>query len=182
MDESPIKDTLYQAISQLSESRIQKELSSGNKGKIVAEILLKCLPEISKIDGDEYENFGMFAESLTHYLLTNALIPSQRKIKKDDVSIDVVIPDVRTLNSAQKNSLILYFAKTSDKTSIIKSLEKIQSVQPHKENIFVIMKTKMEIPYKTYAVDSTAGFVTILDDIDVFFASRPQSKFKIFRT
>jgi hypothetical protein len=182
MDTSQIKDILYRAISQISESKIQKELTSGSKSKIVTEILLRCTPDVAKIEGDMHENFGIFAESLTHYLLTNALIPSQRKIKKGDVEIDIVIPDLRTLDSAPKNSLVLYFAKTNNTKSIVESLTKLQSIQPHKENILVISKTKTEIPFKTYDVDSMSGFATMLDDIGKFLSSKPQSKFKIFRT
>jgi hypothetical protein len=181
METSP-KEVLYHKINEISESRILKELSSGEKRGITAEILRGCVREIAKLDGDAHENAGVFAESLCHYLLTNALIPSQRKITLKNTEIDVIIPDSRTLGAAPKNSLVLYFAKTSSENAILESLAKLQNVQPHKENIWVVSKTHLNIPYKTYDVDSVSSFAGMLDDIDGFLRSKPHSKFRIFRS
>lgn len=182
MESSPIKDILYDTINQISESKIQTEISSGKKQKIIIEILQWCIPKITKLDGDKHENFGAFAESLLHYLLTNALIPSQRKITIKDTEIDIVIPDSRTLGSAPKDSLVLYFAKTNNIHTITESIARLENIQPHKDNIRIVAKTKLAIPYKIYDIDDASNFATILDDIDGFLASRPQSKFRIFRT
>ncbi len=182
MESSPIKDILYETINQISESRIQSEISSGNKQGIIIEILQRCIPKIEKLDGGKHENFGAFAESLLHYLLTNALIPSQRKITLKNTEIDIVIPDSRTLSSTPKDSLVLYFAKTNNIHTITESLAGLESIQPHKDNIRIVAKAKLAIPYKTYYIDGVSNFATILDDVDGFLASRPQSKFRIFRT
>jgi len=181
METSP-KEILYHRINEMSESRILKELSSGDKKGIVAEILRGCIPEIAKFGGNQHENTGAFAESLCHYLLTNALIPSQRKITLKNIEIDVIIPDSRMLDAAPKNSLVLYFAKTSSENAILESLVKLQNIQPHKENIWVVSKTQLKIPYKTYDVDSVSSFAGLLDDIDGFLGSKPQSKFRIFKS
>ncbi|MGQ0771923.1 MAG: hypothetical protein ACT4NT_04040, partial [Nitrososphaerota archaeon] len=169
-------------IAKISESKIQLEISGGNKQKIIIEILQLCIPKIEKLGGDKHENFGAFAESLLHYLLTNALIPSQRKITLKNTEIDIVIPDSRTLTSAPKDSLVLYFAKTDNTHTIAESLARLENVQPHKDNIRIVAKAKTSVPYKTYDIDDVSNFATILDDIDGFLASRPQSKFRIFRT
>ena len=182
METSPIKDILYHQISRMPESRILKELSSGSKKGIIAEILRKCMPEITKLEGDSYENVGVFAESLSHYLLTNAMIPSQRKVTTKNTQVDVVIPDLRTLGTAPENSLVLYFAKTSDENSILESLVKLQNIQPRKEGIWVISKTRLKIPYKVFDVDGESSFASLLDDIEGFLSSKPQSKFRIFKT
>jgi hypothetical protein len=180
--DSPIKEILYRKIGEISESRILKELSSGDKKAIVAEILHKCIPEIIKLGGDAHENFGAFAESLTHYLLTNALIPSQRKITVKNTEVDVVIPDSHTLDVMPENSLILYFAKTSNKRDTLERLDKMQSIQPNKENIWVVSKTQLGIPYKTFDVDNVSSFATLLDDINFFLEIKPRPRFKIFKT
>lgn len=182
MESSPIKDILYDTINQISESKIQSEISSGNKQKIIMEILQWCVPKITKLDGGKHENFGAFAESLLHYLLTNALIPSQRKIIIKNTEIDIAIPDSRTLSSTPKDSLVLYFAKTNNIQTITESLARLENIQPHKDNIRIVAKAKLAIPYKTYDIDDASNFAAILDDIDGFLASRPQSKFRILRT
>lgn len=182
METTPIKDILYNAIHQLTEPRIQQEISNKNYDKTIREILDRCIPKISKLNGDSHEIFGAFAESMMHYLLTNALIPSQRKITIKNVEVDVIIPDSRTLDSSPKDTLVLYFAKTSDQDSIIKYLVKLQEIHPLRENIWLISKTKLKTPYKTYEVENKSSFATILDDINDFVLSKPQSKFRIFKT
>ncbi|MFY9300952.1 MAG: hypothetical protein WAO91_07170 [Candidatus Nitrosotenuis sp.] len=182
METSPIKEIIYHKIDEISESRILKELSSGDKKAIVSEILHKCIPEIAKLDGDVHENFGAFAESITHYLLTNALIPSQRKITIKNTEVDVIIPDSRTLDTAPENSLILYFVKTSNKQDISERLGKLQNIQPNKENIWVVSKTHLGMPYKTFDVDNISSFASLLDGIDFFLEIKPRPRFKIFKT
>jgi len=179
VESTPIKDILYGQINQVTEARILKEISNKNYSKIIKEILNGCVPAISKLDGNSFEIFGTFAESMMHYLLTNALISSQRKIMIKNMEVDVVIPDSRTLDASPKDALVLFFAKTSDHDTITKHLEKLQKVQPIKENIWIISKSKLDAPYKTYEIENIS---TILDDINDFLGSKKQSKFRIFKT
>ncbi len=181
METTP-KDVLYRQISEISEPRILKELTSGDRKGIVAEILRRCIPEITKLGGDMHENFGVFSESLSHYLLTNTLIPSQRKITVKNTEVDLVIPDARALDTTPENSLVLYFAKTANKDLILESLARLHNIQPHNENILVVSNAQLKIPYKTYDSSSVLSFSELLDYIDGFLRSKPQTKFKIFRT
>lgn len=176
------KDVLYRQINEITEPRILKELTTGDKKAIVSEILRRCIPEIASLSGDSSENFGIFAEGLSHYLLTNALIPSQRKITIKNVEVDVVIPDSRTLGTSSENSLVLYFAKTSNKESILGFLAGLSDVQPHSKNILVISKDRLDVPHKTYDPSSESSFSEMLVDVEEFLRSKPQSKFKIFKT
>lgn len=177
MDSSLIKNILYEQIGQLTDAEIQTALASDNKKKTVEEILQKSIKQIIQIE-DSSENLVIFAESLTHYLLTKTLTPSQRKISVDDTKVDVVIPDVKTLKKSPQSSLVLYFAKTND-IETVESLARLQKIQPEKENIWVISRSDMQIPYRTY--DVVTNFAAMFDDIDRFLATKPQSKLKIFR-
>lgn len=178
MDEpTPIKDLLYQTLETLSESYVQDKIAHDSKG-IITEIFAKS--DIDSIDGDRTENYEKFAESLMHYLLTNALIPSQRKITVDQTEVDIVIPDVRTLKTANKDAVILVFPKTSNKNAIRQRLEKIRSIQPTQQNIWLIQKSSSGFPYKTYELDNHT-FSNILDDLKDITAGKTQSKFKIFK-
>jgi hypothetical protein len=181
MEISP-KDVLYRQISEISEPRVLKELASGNRKRIVEEILRRCIPEIDKLGGDAHENFGVYAESLLHYLLTNALIPSQRKISIKNTEVDIVIPDARTLATSPENALVLYFAKTANVDLISESLAKLQDIQPHLENILIVSKMHLKIPCKTYAASDASSFSGLIYDIDQFLSTKPQQKFKIFRS
>lgn len=183
MESSPIKDILYDAINQITESRIQQEISKKRYGKIIADIFNRCEPKISKLSGDSYEIFGTLAESMLHYLLTNALIPSQRKISIENTEIDIVIPDSRTLVSSPKDALILYFVKTSNQGMVAEHLAELLKIQPVKDNIWVVSKSKINSNHKTYEIkNEPPNFGAILDDINDFLLTKPQAKFRIFKT
>ncbi len=178
---SPVKEILYEQIDSISEQKIQTEISKNNTVDMIQHIVNNCYPKIIKLHGDQHENFEVLAESLMHYLLTNALIPSQRKVTLKSVEIDIVIPDVRTLVSSPKDALVIFFPKTKNVDAILESLKRIETVQPTKENIWLVQKTGLGLQYKTYEIDNGCSFSSIINDISAFCASRTQSKFKIFK-
>lgn len=180
MSESPIKEILYGQINSISEPKIQVEILQNNTASLIRQIIDRCYPEIIKLYGDRHENFEAFAESLMHYLLTNALIPSQRKVTLKTIEIDMVIPDIRTLVLTPKNALVIFFPKTSNANTILESLRKLEAVQPIKENIWLVQKTSLGLQYKTYEIDA-GSFCNIINDINVFCTSNIRSKFKIFK-
>ena len=91
--DSPVKDLLYQELAKITEQKIQLEISKNYSSKVINEIISECGSKILHIPGDSDENFGILAESLMHYLLTISLIPSQRKVSRDNVEVDIGIPE-----------------------------------------------------------------------------------------
>jgi hypothetical protein len=178
---SPIKEALYEQIDAISEQKIQAEISKNRGVDIIRVIVNNCYSKIAKLNGDQHENFEAFAESLMHYLLTNALIPSQRKVTLKTTEIDIAVPDVRTLVSSPKDALVIFFPKTKNVDTILESLKRIETIQPIKENIWLVQKTGLGLHYKTYEIDNGCSFSNVINDISVFCSSKTQSKFKIFK-
>ena len=178
---SPIKEILYEQINSVSEQRIHTEIAKNNTATLIKDIVNECSPKIARLHGNLHENFEAFAESLMHYLLTNALIPSQRKVTVKTTEVDIVVPDVRTLISSPKDALIISFPKTDRIDAIQDTLGKIEVVQPVKENIWLVQKASLGLKYKTYEIDKNCSFANIINDISAFSASRTHSKFKIFK-
>jgi hypothetical protein len=178
---SPIKEILYEQINSISEQKIQTEISKNNTANLIKSMVNNCYPKIIRLNGDQYENFEAFAESLMHYLLTNALIPSQRKVELKTIEIDIVIPDVRTLASSPKDTLVIFFPKTNDADRILELLRRLGTIQPVKENIWLVQKTSLGLQHKTYEIDSSCSFSNIVNDINMFLSSKTQSKFRIFK-
>jgi len=177
MDESsPIKDLLYQTLQSITESVIQEKIVK-NPQSLIQEIFSKA--DIASLGENKVENYETFAESLMHYLLTNALIPSQRKVTVDQIEIDIVIPDIRTLKSSSKDAIIILFPKTNDIESVLQRLQKISELQPNMRNIWLVQKTSLGLPYITYEIDGSHSFFSIIDDIKM--SNKTQSKFKIFK-
>jgi len=180
---SPVKDILYQEIANISEDTIQLEISKNNSSKIISQIISKCTTKIQKISTSIDEDLGNFAEGLMHYLLTVSLIPSQRKISKNNVEIDIVIPDVLTLNSSPKDSLIILFPKSKNENLIKKRILELETIQPIKENIWIVLNHNLQFRNQTYLIQNEDNSLNrILDDINKFYSSRKQNKLKIMKS
>ena len=180
---SPVKDILYQEIANISEDAIQLEISKNNSSKIISQIISNCSPKIQKISTNINEDLGVFAEGIMHYLLTISLIPSQRKISKNNVEIDIVIPDILTLNSNPKDSLIILFPKSKNDNLIKKRILALETIQPIKENIWIVLNHNLQFRNQTYLIQNEDNSLnTILDDINKFYSSRKQNKLKIMKS
>ncbi len=180
---SPVKDILYQEIANISEDVIQLEISKNNSSKIISQIISKCTTKIQKISTSFDEDLGIFAEGLMHYLLTVSLIPSQRKISKNNVEIDIVIPDILTLNSNPKDSLIILFPKSKNENMIKKRISELERIQPIKENIWVVLHHNLQFKNQTYFIQNDDNSLNrILDDINKFNFSRKQNRLRIMKS
>ena len=88
---------------------------------------------------EKEEAIGILATGLLHYLLTNALLNSQRKVEYQGLELDIVIPDVKTLEEDSKMTLLILIPKSSDKQIIDQKISQLKSVQPISENIWVVL-------------------------------------------
>ena len=178
-----VKDLLYQELAKITEEKIQLDISKGQSSKSIDEIMSNCYPKILQSGGNVDENIGIFAESLMHYLLTISLIPSQRKVSQNNVEIDIIIPDLNTLNSNPKDSIVIYFPKVGNEVMIKHGILKLEKIQTAKENIWLVLRTDLQMKNRTYHIDNYgSSFTKILDDITEFLSSRKQSKFKIIKS
>jgi len=178
-----IKDIVYKAITNYEEHKIVSDIAQGNSPDTINFIVRECVPVLEKINGIKSEKIGSFAEILIHYLLTVALIPSQRKISFNSVDVDVVIPDISTLASSPHDALLIAFPKTNDPVTLKKRVVELVKIQPHKENIWFVLENNLPLEVKTYNVDNSEKdqFTNIINDIIWFTSSRKQSKLKIFK-
>ena len=112
-----IKEILYSSIDNHSKY-IVSDIAQGKSSEVIETICKECKEQLDKIEGNKSEILGTFAEGLIHYLLTTALIPSQRKITFKDVYIDISIPDVKILGTSSQEALIISFPKTNDVSTI----------------------------------------------------------------
>ncbi len=177
-----IKDILYQAISEYQEKRIVSDIAQGESSETIHTIFSHCAHNLDKSGESGPENRGALAEGLMHYMLTVALIPSQRKTTLESVDIDIAIPDARTLASSPNDVVIMYFPKTNELETIKKQLDQLKKVQPKSENIWVVVDKPVKVDAKVYALDNNQfTFGNIVNDLISFTAGKKQSKLKIFR-
>jgi hypothetical protein len=178
-----IKEILYNAIKNYQEHKIISDIAQGDSPQTINALCSECMPILEEIEGERSEKTISFAEGLVHYLLTVALIPSQRKITFASVDIDIVIPDISTLSSIPEDALVIAFPKTNDLLSIRRRVTELTKIQPHKENIWLVLENDFPLEVKTYKVDNSEKepFTNIINDIIWFTSNRKQSKLKIFK-
>jgi hypothetical protein len=177
---NPIKDFLFDYLKK-SEKNIQELTSQVKFTEIIDNVLENCYDKVISM-GEKEESLGILATGLLHYLLTNALVSSQRKIEYGGIQIDIVIPNLKTLEIDPKKTLIICIPKTIDKNSIEKKLNQLQKIQPIKDNIWLVITKKLDFQNKTSLIKKkNASFSKIIYDIAEFINVQGQSKFKILR-
>ena len=164
-ESSPIKDALYANIDDVGQERIHKLMLNGKFTELFEEIFEST---VNSLDGiNEYEKHGTLAESLTHYLFTEMLIPSQRKISFKNTELDMIIPNIAQLKKNSNNTILIFFAKTSSIDEIKKRIQKIKMIQNSDSNIWVISKDDIQIPQITYTTKKES-FSKFLKDTQTF--------------
>jgi len=177
-----IKDILYQAISEYEEKRIVSDIAQGESAEAISTIFSHCMKNMREVGSDTPEMRSALAEGLTHYMLTVALIPSQRKTTFGSVEIDVAVPDARTLSLTPDDVVVIHFSKTDNLSEIKEHLERLKKIQPRTENIWVVVDKPVAVDAKVYALsDGQFTFANMINDLISFSSGKKQSKLKIFR-
>ena len=178
-ESSPIKDTLYAKIDDVGQEHIHKLLLNGEFSELFEKIFEST---VNSLDGiNEYEKHGTLAESLTHYLFTEMLIPSQRKISFKNTELDMIIPNIAQLKKNSNNTILIFFAKTSNNDEIKQRIQKIKMIQNSDSNIWVISKDDIQIPQITYTTKKES-FSKFLKDTQTFVKTKEIGKLNIFKT
>ena len=178
-ESSSIKDVLYAKIDDIGQKRIHKLMLSGKFSELFEKIYETTINSVDDIN--EYEKHGIAAESLTHYLFTEMLIPSQRKVSFKNTELDMIIPNIAELRKNSENTILIFFAKTSNINEIKQSIQKIKKIQNSDANIWIISKDDIQIPQTTYTTKKES-FSKFLKDAQTFIKTKKMSKLNIFKT
>jgi hypothetical protein len=179
-ESNPVKDYLFDYIKN-SEEKIQKLISDENFSEIIEDIVENCYDKIITL-GEKEDSIGGLATGVLHFLLTNALLNSQRKIEYNGIKIDIVIPDLKTLEKDPKKTLIICIPKTINKNKIEQKLLELSVIQPEKQNIWLVLSQRIDFENKSYVISKENNtFSKIIFDIAQFVNVQGQNKFKILR-
>ena len=179
-ENNPVKEYLFNYIKK-SEKRFQKLFSQTKLDVIIDDIIKNCYYKVSLVN-DKEESLGVFATGILHYMLTNTLLPSQRKIDYQGVELDIIIPNLKTLEKDPKKTLIIYIPKTINEKSIKEGLEQIYKIQAEKQNIWLVLTQDLGFKIKTYVIQKeNSSFSKIIYDIANFVNVQGPNKFKILR-
>jgi len=176
---NPIKDYLFEYI---KKSQIIPNLIVRKKfDKIIEDITNNCYNQVILMGGKD-ESVGVLATGLLHYLLTNALITSQRKIDHNGIDVDIVVPDIKTLEKDPKKTLLICIPKSSDIKIINEKIAQMEKIQPEKENIWLVLSENIPIGKKSFVLSKENNtFSKIIFEIAKFSNVGGSNKFKILR-
>jgi len=176
---NPIKDHLFNYIKK--SNTIVKLISEKKFDVIINEIIENCYDKIILMDKKD-EAVGVLATGILHYLLTNALLNSQRKVECQGLELDIVIPDIKTLEKDAKMTLLILIPKSSDKKIINEKISQLKKIQPMKENIWVVLSKEISLDCKSFVLSKENNtFSNIIFKIAQFSNVGKLNKFKILR-
>lgn len=177
---NPVKEYLFDYLSK-SDEKIQKLITNKKFSEIIDEIIVNCYDKIITL-GERDESVGILATGMLHYLLTNALLNSQRKVEYQGIEIDIVIPDIKTLEKDPKKTLLICIPKSSNKKVIEEKISQLEKIQPEKENIWVILSENISVDKKSFILSKeNKSFSKIIFEIAQFSNVGGTNKFKILR-
>ena len=178
-ESNPIKEYLFAYIEK--SNNIVNLISEKKFDTVINEIIENCYDKIILMDKKE-EAVGVLATGILHYLLTNALLNSQRKVDYQGMELDIVIPDIRTLEKDAKMTLLILIPKSSDKKIIDEKISQLRKIQPTKENIWVVLSEDISLDCKSFVLSKeNDSFSKIIFEIAQFSNVGRSNKFKILR-
>jgi len=176
---NPIKDYLFDYIEK--SNNIENLIREKKFDIIINDIVENCYDKIILMDKKE-EAVGILATGILHYLLTNALLNSQRKVDYQGMELDIVIPDTRTLEKDAKMTLLILIPKSSDKKIIDEKISQLRKIQPTKENIWAVLSEDVSLDCKSFVLSKeNNSFSKIIFEIAQFSNVGGSNKFKILR-
>lgn len=176
---NPIKDYLFEYVE--NSSTIPELIKQKKFDVIIDEIVENCYDKVISM-GEKDVAIGTFATGILHYLLTNSLLNSQRKLEYNGIELDIVVPDTKTLEKDPKMALVISILKSSDEKTINTKLSQLEGVQPVKENIWVVLSEEVKVGRKSFVLSKENNtFSKIIFEIAQFSNVNSTNKFKILR-
>jgi hypothetical protein len=186
-----IKQILYSEIENIGKEKIQAQINSNieSSQKYIDKIMSECIRKLTYEsndynDDDDYNiTIATLCEVLLHFMLTICTLPSERKIRvKNDLILDVIIPNLQSLKIKSDKSIIIQVIK--DKTMMdLNKTSQLEFLQPNHKNIWLISATPLSaIKYTIYTVFPNSALLhnysNIIIDIDNFLKETEDKSFR----
>ena len=182
-----IRQILYSEIEDIGKEKIQAKINSSieSSQKYIDKIMSECITKLTyeSNDNDDYNiTIATLCEVLLHFMLTICTLPSERKVQvKNDLILDVIIPNLQSLKIKPDKSIIIQVIK--DKRMDLNKTSQLEFLQPNHENIWLISaKPLSATKYTTYTVlpknSGLHNYSNIIIDIDNFLKETRDKSFR----
>ncbi len=181
-----IGNILYSIINEIGKEKVQADITL-NVG-VSKQYIKMIIDRFSGVVNLNDENVGSLCEALLHFMLTTRTLPSVRKVTIEKINLDVVIPNLHTLNNFPEKAIVIQIVK--DSQGITEDQQKnIATIQPNVNNIWVVTREPASGNYVNYTVEcgnekstssQTGDFHDIIVDIDAFLEKTNDKSFRFF--
>lgn len=164
-----VKDTLYSVINGIGKEKIRTDVAADVKRseRYCRDIIATCSSMLDPGAGDEA--LATLCEALLHFILTASLLPSERKVSTQGVDLDIVIPSTRALDKSPEKSLVIQVIRGD----LAAKAKQAESVQPHRENIWLISAQPLQTDYRNYHLGPGGlQYSRIISDIGAFLSEK----------
>ena len=183
-----MKDILYSVIENIGREKIQADVVANisSSQNYINIILAECITNLN-VGSDPDDNemaIAILGEALLHFMLTVCTIPSERKIHvKENLTLDVIIPNLRGLKKEPEKSIIIQFIKDDTQLSNVSGLGFLQA---NYENIWLVcVRPPLSSKYTTYCLlysdtgyHNNNNYSNIIIDISKFLGETGDNSFK----
>ena len=170
-----VKDVLYSVIDKIGREKIRVDVAADVKRseKYCRDIIATCASRLGPQAGDE--TLATLCEALLHFMLTASLLPSERKVSMQGADLDIVIPSTRALGKSPERSLVIQVIRDD----FAAKAKQAESVQPHRENIWLVSARPLQKDYKNYHLSSESSYPRIISDIGAFLSEKGDRGLKL---
>ena len=165
-----VKDILYSSINEIGKKKIRIDITSNIDActKYCTDIIRMCKIRMGTEANEE--TLVTLCEALLHFMLTESLLPSERKVRVRDADLDIVIPSTRILSKTPNAALVIQMIIGNDLAAKIKQAEKLQ---PHCENIWLVSAKPIKVDHRNYNLESECfPYSHIITHINEFLAEK----------
>jgi hypothetical protein len=181
-DKGELVSVVYDAINEIGKHKIRSDVISNIK---IADAYMQSLFNrssehfIKRLDSNSL--ITMY-EILLHFMLTACTIPSQRKVKISQLTIDLVIPNLHILTRCPSDAILVQFIRNDKDMTTIDELLSLLKLNTGDLNIWLITTLDLQVKDTTHVINLSSSKIDcsyIIRDIDTFLKERRDRSFRL---
>jgi hypothetical protein len=181
-DKAELISVVYDAINEIGKHKIRSDVISNIK---TADEYMKSIFNssteqfINKLDGNSLINIY---EILLHFMLTACTIPSQRKVKISQLTIDLVTPNLHVFLRNPDDAITVQFIRSDKDMTTIDELLSLLKFKAEDLNMWLITTLDLHVTDTTQVINLSGSKIDcscIIRNIDSFLKERRDKSFRL---
>lgn len=181
-DKTELVSVVYDAINEIGKNKIRSDVTSNIKvaDEYIQIIFNKALKQFRyRMNSDSL--ITMY-EILLHFMLTACTIPSQRKVKIANSSIDIIIPSLNALLKSPSDAMIVQFIRRDKDMASINELLSLLQLKTEVLGVWLITTLDLHVKNMTHVIKLSKQEMYcshMVRDIDTFLNGRTDKSFRL---